>query len=167
MPNKKQPGAHGRWCGHIKSHGALSCNNPSPTGRICVRPRASFIRPRVSALVGNNTHTHTRPASLTASCVFPRATGLCLSQLVVHHSLIRVKLGTTTPPRRSWPAAAIVKPCSCLVFQGYRGTFAMSVGRGRAFWARDGCAHAHARTHTPARADRVPTIWEETLSWCG
>lgn len=46
MPNKKQPGAHGRWCGRIKSHGALLCNNPSPTGRICVRPRASFIRPR-------------------------------------------------------------------------------------------------------------------------
>lgn len=35
----------------------------------------------------------------------------------------------------------------------------MSVGRDRALWARDGCL---TRTHTPARADRVPAIWKET-----
>lgn len=45
MPNKKQPGEHGRWCGDSTSHEALLCDNVPPTGRICVRPRASFYPP--------------------------------------------------------------------------------------------------------------------------
>lgn len=135
--------------------------HPLRAGSVCA------LAPRLSALVGNNTHAHPTCKSDSVVCLYQG------------YGSVSQPAGRASQPHtcKSWAPrhrhadhGPQQPPSSYVVvwsFKGTEGRFAMSVGRGRAFWARDGCAHTHARTHTPARADRVPTIWEETLSWCG
>lgn len=124
------------------------------------------LAPHLSARVGNDIHT--RPASLTASRVFPRATGLCLSQVVVHQKP-PTWAGPTCcgwAPRHRHvdhiPRKPFIEVRDYLSSQGYREgrILMMPVGRARACWARVMDA-SHA--HPPLRsADRVPAIWEGT-----
>lgn len=71
-PTKRKPEAHGRRCGRSTSHESPCCATAHTplTGRICVLPQRLIYPSR-----GRGNKTHSRPASLTASCVFSQGYG--------------------------------------------------------------------------------------------
>lgn len=136
-----------------RTEACCATTRPLRAGSVCA------LAPRLSALVGNNTHAHPTCKSDSVVVSFPGLRVCVSASWLCIHSLIRVKVGhhdtATSIIARSKPPSSYV--VVWLAFQGYRGRFAMSVGRDRAFSGRVMDA---SHVHTPARADRVPAIWD-------